>query len=179
MIILRAELGLLRNRLKVVTVSVMKDHDQGRRVSLPPPSGSRSRQFRPPAAGVRIRRPDAGTAASWRARADARTGARQPLLADITQRASHVPTQENLLLRGAYAKTWRPDFTNLIPNATIDGPISRTTCGPGPAPGAITVRNTACAPGLPTTDLSSNTTDQGGLFSAGIFRRISTSSAMS
>jgi iron complex outermembrane recepter protein len=83
--------------------------------------------------------------------------------------------KENFLLRGAYAKTYgRPDFTNLIPNSTVDETdFDDNTPDPDQIPGRINVRNTGLKPwAADNFDLSLEYyTNQGGLFSAGVFRK--------
>jgi TonB-dependent receptor len=83
--------------------------------------------------------------------------------------------RENLLVRAAYAKTYgRPDFDSVIPNATInESDQGGSDPDPNGIPGRITVRNTGLRPWTADNyDLSMEYyTTQGGLFSAGIFRK--------
>lgn len=104
----------------------------------------------PNTAGIqRVRRPEAGAA-----------GSMQELLLVRRERLGHgnrsydgiypsinatVTLLENLQLRLAFAKTFgRPDFSEIIPNTTIDE--SDAPPAPGAAPGVITVRNPALKP---------------------------------
>lgn len=81
--------------------------------------------------------------------------------------------RENLLARVAYAKTYgRPDFTNIVPNSTIDEfDVEGNAIDPTLIRGRITIRNTGLKPwSADNYDLSLEYyTDQGGLFSAGVF----------
>jgi TonB-dependent receptor len=83
--------------------------------------------------------------------------------------------REDLLLRAAYARTYgRPDFTNIIPNATIDeNEQNDNTPDPEGIPGTINIRNTGLRPWTADNfDLSLEYyTPQGGLFSVGAFRK--------
>jgi iron complex outermembrane receptor protein len=83
--------------------------------------------------------------------------------------------KENLLARAAYAKTYgRPDFTNIVPNSTFDEEdLDNATADPSAIRGRITVRNTGLRPWTGDNyDLSLEYyTDQGGLFSAGVFMK--------
>jgi TonB-dependent receptor len=80
----------------------------------------------------------------------------------------------NFLLRAAYAKTYgRPDFTNIIPNATVEENDIEFSPDPNAVPGVITVRNIGLRPWTAQNyDLSAEYyTDNGGLFTAGVFRK--------
>jgi TonB-dependent receptor len=179
----QAELGLFRNRLKVLTgVRYEKTTAKGEGVSFDPtavfvrnPDGS----FAHTPAGARIRRPEAGAVGSMEELLLTRTDR-----GFIAERSYHgyYPSlhltyhlKENFLLRAAYAKTYgRPDFTNLIPNATIDETdFEDNVPDPDQIPGRINVRNTGLKPwSADNIDLSIEYyTAQGGLFSAGLFRK--------
>lgn len=76
---------------------------------------------------------------------------------------------DNLIIRAAYAKTiGRPDFTNIVPNTTIDENDTDPT-----QPGILTVRNTNLKPWTGDNyDLSLEYYfDKGGLFTLGGFRK--------
>jgi iron complex outermembrane receptor protein len=83
--------------------------------------------------------------------------------------------KENFLLRAAYAKTYgRPDFTNIVPNSTVDeADLDGDTADPSLVRGRINVRNTGLRPWTGDNyDLSLEYyTAQGGLFSAGAFMK--------
>jgi iron complex outermembrane receptor protein len=179
----QTELSLLRNRLKVLTgVRYEKTTAEGEGVSFDPtavwlrnPNGS----FAHNAAGARIRRPEAGAAGSMEELRLTRKD--RGFVADRTY-DSYYPSahltyhlRENFLLRGSYAKTYgRPDFTNLIPNATIDETdFEDNVPDPDQIPGRINVRNTGLKPwSADNYDLSLEYyTAKGGLFSAGMFRK--------
>lgn len=179
----QVEFGLLRNRLKVLTgVRYEETTATGEGVLFDPnavwlrnPDGS----FAHTAAGARIRRPEAGAAASLEelklTRRDRGFVARRTY--DGYYPSVHLTyhLRENFLLRGAYAKTYgRPDFTNLIPNSTIDETdFDDNVPDPDQAPGRINIRNTGLKPWeADNFDLSLEYyTAKGGLFSAGLFRK--------
>jgi iron complex outermembrane recepter protein len=81
--------------------------------------------------------------------------------------------RENLLLRLAYAKTYgRPDFTNIVPNSTIDEfDFEGDSVDPTQIRGRINIRNTGLRPwSADNYDLSLEYyTEHGGLISAGVF----------
>ncbi len=180
---LQAELGLLRNRLKVLTGVRREQTDaQGEGPLYDPnavwvrdPDGSFAHQ----ANGARLRKPEAGAAGSME---ELRLVRQDRGLSADRSYAGYYPSlhltyhlKENLLLRGAYAKTYgRPDFTNIIPNATIDETdFEDNVPDPDQIPGRINIRNTGLRPWTAQNfDLSLEYyTDQGGLFSAGVFRK--------
>ena len=176
------ELRLFRNRLHVLTgVRYEKTHDKGAGPVNEPsavwarnPDGTFARN----AAGQRFRRPEAGAA-----------GSMQELLlvrqerANLANRAydGYYPSvhltyhaTENFLVRAAYAKTYgRPDFPNIIPNATIDENDIEYSTDPNALPGTISIRNTGLQPWKAQNyDLSAEYyTDHGGLVTAGVFRK--------
>src|SRR6185503_5439950 len=65
----------------------------------------------------------------------------------------------------------RPDFTNIVPNSTIDEADLETSIDPRQLPGRITIRNTGLRPwSADNLDVSAEYyTDSGGLFSVGGF----------
>ncbi|MBM3853415.1 MAG: TonB-dependent receptor [Verrucomicrobia bacterium] len=179
----QAELGLFHHRLKVLTgVRHEKTTARGEGVRYDPnaiwlrdPDGT----FAHTPAGARLRRPEAGAAGSMEELRLTRTdrGARASRSYAGSYPSLHLTyhLRDNFLLRGAYAKTYgRPDFTNLIPNATIDETdFEDNIPDPDQIPGRITVRNTGLKPWTADNfDLSLEYyTDRGGLFSAGAFRK--------
>ena len=99
--------------------------------------------------GARVRKPEAGAVGSLQELALVR---KERLGRANRTYAGSYPTingtislRENLQLRLGFAKTFgRPDFTNLIPNTTIDE--ADTPPAPGVVPGIITVRNPGLMP---------------------------------
>ncbi|MSU48608.1 MAG: TonB-dependent receptor [Opitutus sp.] len=181
---LQAETRLLNNRLTILTGVRFERTEvagQGLRndpnaVFLRNPDGTFARS----AQGIRIRRPEAGTAGSLEELRLIRTerGYSAQRSYDGYYPSLHLTYtfKENLLVRLAYAKTYgRPDFSEIIPNAVIQeadlslGEINNPD--PSIVRGNITVRNTGLRPwSADNFDLSVEYyTPQGGLFSAGIF----------
>ncbi len=179
----QAELGLLQNRLRILTgVRFERTTAKGEGVAYDPNAvwvRTASGAFAHAANGARIRRPEAGAAGSLEEVRLTRTdrGFRANRSYDGYYPSVHVTwnLRENLLLRAAYARTYgRPDFTNLIPNATIDETdFDDNIPDPDNIPGRITVRNTGLKPwSADNYDLSLEFyTEQGGLLSAGLFRK--------
>jgi TonB-dependent receptor len=179
----QAELGLFRNRLKVLAgVRYEKTQAKGQGVLNDPnavfvrnPDGS----FAHTAAGQRIRRPEAGAAGSVQELAVTRQerGFKAANSYDGYYPSVHLTYQirENLLARAAYAKTYgRPDFVNIVPNTTVnETDFDDNTPDPDGIPGRITSRNTGLRPWTADNyDLSLEFyTEQGGLLSAGVFRK--------
>ncbi|MDO8545274.1 MAG: TonB-dependent receptor [Opitutaceae bacterium] len=180
---LQTELGLLRNKLKVLGgVRYERTAAKGEGVLYDPNAvflrNASGAYVRTPS-GDRIRRPEAGA-----------VGSLEELRLTRQERGFHASRtydgyypsvhltyhlRENLLARAAYAKTYgRPDFSSVIPNATID----ETDFGggdpdPTQIPGRINIRNTGLKPwSADNYDLSLEYyTEQGGLFSVGAFRK--------
>ena len=178
----QTEVRFFRNRLTALTgVRYEKTHDKAAGPLFEPgnafqraPNGSFLRN----AAGQRIRRPEAGLA-----------GSMEDLRLTRTERGNRVNREydgyypslhlnfnatEKILLRAAYAKTYgRPDFNNVIPNTTINELDIAETADPTLIRGNITVRNPNLLPWTAHNyDLSAEYyTDNGGLFSAGVFRK--------
>jgi iron complex outermembrane recepter protein len=180
---LQSDVSLFRNRLKVLGgVRFERTVAEGEGVLFDPnavfvrnPDGTFART----PAGARIRRPEAGA-----------TGSLQELQVTRQERGfqarrsydGYYPSlhltyhiRENLLARAAYAKTYgRPDFSNIIPNATInETDFEGDTPDPTQIPGRITIRNTGLRPWTADNfDLSLEYyTEHGGVFSAGVFRK--------
>jgi iron complex outermembrane receptor protein len=178
----QAEAGLFGNRLRLLTgVRFEKTQDEGLGSLSDPaavfqrnPNGSFVRN----AAGNQVRKPEAGTAGSieeLRLIVQERT-ARASRTYDGYYPSFHLTyaVRENLLARAAYAKTYgRPDFTEIIPRATInESNLSAEQLeDPTIVRGTITVRNMGLRPwSADNYDLSLEYyTQQGGLFSAGVF----------
>ncbi len=178
----QTEARLFSNRLTVLTgVRFEKTTDDG----LGPvydPNAVFARQadgtFARDARGQRIRRPEAGAA-----------GSLEELRLTRQERAYHAKRSydgyypslhltyhvtENLQARAAYALTYgRPDFSEVIPNSTInERDLDETQLGdPSVIQGTIAIRNTGLKPWTADNyDLSLEYyTTQGGLFSAGVF----------
>jgi TonB-dependent receptor len=176
------EVRLFRNRLHVLTgVRYEKTHDKGEGPLNEPtavwardPDGTFARN----AAGQRFRRPEAGA-----------VGSMEELRLVRQERANYANRSydgyypslhltynatEKFLVRAAYAKTYgRPDFPNIIPNATIDENDIEFSTDPNALPGTISVRNTGLLPWTADNfDLSAEYyTDNGGLITAGAFRK--------
>jgi len=176
----QAEVGLFRNRLKILTgVRFEQTNTQGEGVLYDPtavwlrdPDGG----FAHNAAGARIRRPQAGAVGSMEELrlTRAERGFRADRTYDDFYPSVHVTysVRENFLARVAYAKTYgRPDFTNIVPNSTIDEFDLEDGADPTLIRGRITIRNTGLKPWTADNyDLSLEYyTDQGGLISAGVF----------
>jgi iron complex outermembrane recepter protein len=177
----QTELGLFRNRLRVLTgVRYETTTAQGKGPLVDPaavwlrlPNGNFART----ATGARIRRSEAGA-----------VGSMQELLLVRQERAAegertydgyypslHLTYQiaDNFLARAVYAKTYgRPDFTNIVPNSTVDeADLDGDAADPTLVRGRINVRNTGLRPWTGDNyDLSFEYyTSQGGLFSIGGF----------
>ena len=175
----QADARVLENRLRILTgVRFEQTSDDGLGPLVEPsavfarnPDGSFVRN----AAGARVRRPDAGAA-----------GSMQQLLLTTTERGArsdrtyhgYYPSlhftydaTEQFLIRAAYAKTYgRPDFSSVIPNATINE-FDDVDGDPSAIGGTINVRNSALLPWTADNyDVSLEYyTAQGGVFSAGAF----------
>jgi TonB-dependent receptor len=82
---------------------------------------------------------------------------------------------EKFLVRAAYARTYgQPNFNNLIPNTTInEADIDEDIANPSVIRGTITIRNPQLKPWTAHNyDLSAEYyTDNGGVISAGVFRK--------
>ena len=179
----QAELSLFRNRLKVLTgVRYEKTEARGEGVLFDPNAvwlRNANGAFAHAANGARIRRPEAGAVGSMEELRLTRQdrGFRANRSYDGYYPSLHLTyhAKENLLVRAAYARTYgRPDFTNLIPNSTIDETdFDDNIPDPDQIPGRITIRNTGLKPWeADNYDLSIEYyTAQGGLFSAGVFRK--------
>jgi iron complex outermembrane recepter protein len=176
----QAELKLFRGRSQLLGgVRYEKTKTQGRG-ALSDPAAEFIRNadgsFARDAAGVRIRKPEAGAPGSLDAlRLTLRErGSRANRMYDGYYPSLHLNhnLSENLILRLAYARTYgRPDFTDIIPNTDIaedDNVVDPTL-----TTGRITVRNTGLRPWhADNYDLSLEYyTRSGGLFSVGAFQK--------
>jgi TonB-dependent receptor len=179
---LQGETSLFKNRLKVLTgVRYEKTEDDGEGQLYNPNAvfvRNADGTFTRNAAGARIRRPDAGA-----------TGSMEEVLLTRKERAyrgqrtydGYFPSlhltfdiRENFLARAAFAETYgRPNFTDIIPSATINEAdlTDAQLDDPRIVKGNITVRNTALKPwSAKNYDVSLEYyTRQGGMFSAGVF----------
>lgn len=154
---LQAETSLFKNRFRLVAgVRYEKTADTGEGPLVDPDAPfqrNASGAFidgDPVAAGVqRVRKPEAGTVGSLQelslvrrerlGKADRSYDGSYP-----TVNASYT-LRENLIFRVAFAKTFgRPDFTDIVPNTTIDE--ADTPPAPGASPGNITIRNPGLRP---------------------------------
>jgi iron complex outermembrane recepter protein len=180
---LQGEAGLLRNRLKVLTgVRFEKTTTQGVGPLFDPAAvwvRTASGGFARTPAGARIRRPEAGAVGSME---ELRLTRQERAVHSRRSYDGYYPSvhftyqiRENLLARAAYAKTYgRPDFSNIIPNASVDeADLDDDTADPTLLRGRLNVRNTGLRPWTADNyDLSLEFyTDQGGLFSAGVFMK--------
>lgn len=130
------------------------------------------------AAGRRIRKPEAGAAGSLE---EVRLTRRARGAAARGEYDGYFPSahatyalRENLLLRAAYAETYgRPDFTEIIPNTTINQAdlTGDDLVNPDALKGTITVRNPSLRPWTARNyDLSlEHYSAQGGTVNAGLF----------
>ncbi len=178
----QTELGLLRNRLKVLAgVRYEKTDAKGEGIRNDPNAafaraadGSFTHT-----AGVKNRRPEAGAPGSLQELAVTRQerGIKASRSYDGYYPSVHLTylIRDHLLARAAYAKTYgRPDFANIIPNTLVDETdFNDNIPDPTGIPGRITSRNTGLRPWTADNfDLSLEYyTQQGGLFSVGAFRK--------
>jgi TonB-dependent receptor len=179
----QAEAQLFNNRLRVLGgVRFERTIDDGQgaltdndAVWQRNPDGSFVRN----AAGLRIRKPEAGATNSYaqflltrqrRASFSHRTYEGYYPSLHLTYNAT-----ENFLLRAAYAATYgRPNFTDMIPRIVATGAdLDDDDPTPSTGRGTLTLRNPALKPWTADNfDLSAEYyTAQGGLLSAGVFRK--------
>ncbi len=180
---LQAELGLFHNRLKVLTgVRYERTDADGQGVRNDPNAvwaRNADGTFARTSAGARIRRGEAGAVGSLAELAVTRQerGTKASRTYDGNYPSVHLTYQirENFLARAAYAKTYgRPDFSAIVPNTTVDETdFGNATPDPNQIPGRITTRNTGLRPWTGDNyDFSVEYyTPQGGIFSAGVFRK--------
>ncbi len=178
----QTEARFFRNRLTLLTgVRYEKTHDKGvgpvnqpAAVWVRDPDGTFARD----AANQRYRKPEAGAIGSMEElrliRLERANSANRAY--DGYYPSVHLTfnVTEKFLLRAAYAKTYgRPDFSNIVPNATISENDIEFSTDPNAIPGDITVRNTGLKPWTAQNyDLSAEYyTENGGLITAGVFRK--------
>ncbi len=181
---LQAEMRLLNNRLNVLTgVRFEQTVTQGggllfdaNAVFVRNPDGS----FAHNAQGARIRKAEAGLAGSMDElnliRKERAYTAKRSYEGYYPSLHLTYNLRENLQARFAYARTYgRPDFPNIIPNATINEfDLSQDLRDdPNVVKGSITVRNTGLKPWTANNyDLSIEYySDKGGVFGAGLFQK--------
>ncbi|MDO8543238.1 MAG: TonB-dependent receptor [Opitutaceae bacterium] len=178
----QTEFRLFRNRLNVLTgVRYEKTTGKGQGALLEPSNvfvRNANGTFAHNAAGQRIRRPEAGAAGSLEELRLTRTerGARAKKTYDGYHPSVHLTynVTDNFLTRLAYAKTYgRPNFNQIIPNATVNDLDEDNSTDPNALPGTISLRN----PGLkPWTADNFDLTFEyyspsGGLLGVGAFRK--------
>jgi TonB-dependent receptor len=177
----QVEARLFKNRLTVLTgVRYEKTHDMGMgplndpgAVWVRDPDGTFAHN-----GTARIRKPEAGAA-----------GSMEELRLTRQERANFASRSydgyypslhltfnatSNFQIRAAYARTYgRPDFINIVPNATINENDLEFSTDPNAIPGDITVRNTGLKPWTAQNyDISAEYyTENGGLITGGVFRK--------
>jgi TonB-dependent receptor len=180
----QADARLFRSRLKVLT-GVRYEHTEGNGVGalndpnavfVRNPNGTIAKN----AAGVSIRRPEAGAAGSMdqlRLTLQERA-ARSKRTYDGYYPSVHVTAEvrENLLARVAYARTYgRPNFSDIVPRTVInERDLTQDQLDdPDVIKGTITVRNAGLRPWTANNyDVSIEYyTKSGGLFSGGVFMK--------
>ncbi len=179
---LQGEARLFKNRLNVLTgVRFERTDDKGEGPLVEPDNvfqRTATGSFVRDASGARLRRPEAGAAGSIQELLLTRRerGYRANRTYDGYYPSLHLTfdLKENFLLRAAYAKTYgRPDFLDIIPNATFsENDLSEQDLNnPAIVRGTIAIRNTALRPWTADNyDLSLEYySQQGGVFSAGVF----------
>jgi TonB-dependent receptor len=180
---LQAEAGLFRNRLHVlggVRFEQTVDDGQGGFTDADAvwQRDARGNYIRN-AAGARIRKPEAGAVNSPEQIAVTRRwrGALAHRTYDGYYPSLHLTfdATEDVLVRAAYARTYgRPAFSDIIPRV-VATPADLEPNDPTPITGrgTLSIRNTALIPWTADNfDLSAEYyTPQGGLFSAGVFRK--------
>ncbi len=178
---LEAEAGLLGNRLKVLTGVRFETTTASGEGPLYDPAAVWRRDpdggFTRTPTGARIRRPEAGAAGSMEElrliRHERAAYGRRTYDGYYPSLHLTYALKDNLLLRAAYASTYgRPDFSNIVPNSTIDeADLDDDTADPTLVRGRINVRNTGLKPWTGDNyDVSIEYyTAQGGLISGGAF----------
>lgn len=179
---LQADAQLMNNRLRILTgVRFEGTKVAGEGLLFDPNlvyARSADGSFARNAQGQRIRQADAGVAGSLD---EARYIRQERGYAARRTYEGYYPSlhftyniRENAVLRLAYARTYgRPDFPNIIPNTTVnEADLDEDQLDdPDIIKGTLTVRNTGLKPWTADNyDLSAEYyTEQGGLFSAGVF----------
>lgn len=178
----QAEVQLFKNRLKILTgVRFESTQGDGEGPLFNPGAAfvrTASGAFARNAQGQRIRRPEAGAANSLEELRLTRKerGNRASGSYDGYYPSLHFTFNitDNFLARAAYAKTYgRPNFNEIIPNVVINERDldENQLSDPSVVPGFITLRNPQLQPWTADNfDISLEYyTNQGGLFSAGVF----------
>ena len=182
---LQGEARLFRGRLNVLTgARLERTDDEGVGPVFNPAAVWRRNadgSFARDAAGQRLRRPDAGAPGSLEELRLTRQerGYRARRSYEGWYPSLHLTwnAREDFLVRAAYARTYaRPNFTDLIPNTTIDeADVSDEDLRANPAlvRGTLNVRNIALQPWTADNhDLSAEYyTAAGGMIGAGVFRK--------
>ncbi len=179
---LQAEARLLHNRLRILTgVRREQTVDEGEGMLFDPNAvfvRNANGSFARTAQGARIRRSEAGAVGSLEEMRLVRKerAYRANRSYDGLYPSLHLTydIRENFLARAAYARTYgRPDFTDIIPSATINELDlgAETSADPTVAKGTITVRNTGLRPWTADNlDLSLEYySEKGGMISGGVF----------
>jgi iron complex outermembrane receptor protein len=176
---LRGDLKLMNNRLQLVggvRFEQTRDTGEGPLVDPDAPFQRNANGTFVTANGVRVRKPEAGAAGSMQELALVRRerGSTAARSYDGYYPSLHATlnASENVIFRFAYAKTLgRPEFSNVIPNTTIDE--ADTPPAPGGSPGNITKRNSGLKPWTADNwDLSLEYYfGKGGVVSVGAFRK--------
>ncbi len=179
---IQGEARFWRNRVQLLTgVRYEKTTGKGRGALVEPsnvfvrnPDGD----FAHNAVGARIRRPEAGAVGSLQELQLTRfeRAARAQRSYDGYYPSVHLNynVTENFVARLAYAKTYgRPNFNQIIPNATVNELDVDETLDPDAVPGTISLRNPGLKPWTADNfDLSLEYYSRsGGLFSVGAFRK--------
>lgn len=178
----QVETRLFRNRLQVVSgVRYEQTVGKGQGALFEPNNvflKNANGTFAHNAAGARIRRPEAGALNSIEQLRLTRfeRAARAKRTYDGTYPSLHLNfnATENFLIRAAYAQTYgRPNFNQIIPNATVNEADVDGSGDSGAVGGMISLRNPALRPwSADNFDVSLEYyTRSGGLLSAGVFRK--------
>jgi TonB-dependent receptor len=149
---LQLETSLFKNRLRLVAgwrYEKTKDTGEGPRVDPDAPFQRNANGSFVLVSGARVRKAEAGAAGSIEELALVRKErlgrASRSYDGSYPSINATYTIRENLLFRFAFAKTFgRPDFTDIVPNTTIDE--ADTPPAPGAVPGNITIRNPGLRP---------------------------------
>ena len=180
----QTEFRLFQDRLRVLTGVRYEKTDDTASGPLVDPAAVWQRNadgtFLRNAAGARIRKPEAGAAASLQelglTHQERATDAARSYDGRYPSLHFTYSLSDQLIVRAAYAKTYgRPDFTDILPNAQVDeADLDGDQVGnPAVVQGNITVTNPGLLPwSADNYDLSLEYyTKKGGLFSVGVFQK--------
>ena len=180
----QTEFRLFQDRLRVLTGVRYEKTDDTASGPLVDPAAVWQRNangtFLRTAAGARIRKPEAGAAASLQelglTHQERATDAARSYDGRYPSLHFTYSLSDQLIVRAAYAKTYgRPDFTDILPNAQVDeADLDGDQVGnPAVVQGNITVTNPGLLPwSADNYDLSLEYyTKKGGLFSVGAFQK--------